>query len=105
MAENAQLNGECLEASIDKNVSGECSIKPEVVEKCFLYESESGSFTDRDDYYRTSYMAKQKWKPCNLRMMATEGLVEDFFGSWCPQTEDDHDLYDSRTPDIAPSVS
>ncbi|MEI6074441.1 MAG: hypothetical protein WCS94_02630 [Verrucomicrobiota bacterium] len=88
LAENAQLNSECLEASIIKYVVRDFVVKPEIVEKCFLYESESEGFVDHDDYYRTNYMVRKNWHPCNLRMMATEGLVEDYFGSWCSENED-----------------
>lgn len=88
LSENTQLNSECLEASIEKYVSGNFTVKPEIVEKCFLYESESEGFVDDDDYYRTNYMVRKNWTPCNLRTMATEGLVEDYFGSWYPENED-----------------
>lgn len=88
LSENAQLNSECLEASINKYVVGNFSIKSEIVQKCFVYESESEGFVDDDDYYRTNYMVRTQWTPCNLRTMATEGLVEDYFGSWFPEDED-----------------
>lgn len=82
LAENAQLNSECLEASIQRNVVGDFDIKEEVVEKCFLYESGSEWSVDDEDSYRTGYMVRKNWKPWNLCMTATEGLVEDYFGSW-----------------------
>ena len=94
LAENAQLNSECLQASIDRNVSGEFKVNQDVVQKCFMYETDSETFVDRDDYYRTDFMLRQKWLPQNLRLTATEGLVDDYFGSWAPE-EDEGDPYDS----------
>jgi hypothetical protein len=88
LSENAQLNSECLEDSVKKYVVGNFSIKSTVVERCFVYRSDSEEFVDDDDYYRTDYMARVDWKPGNLRSMATEGLVEDYFGSWFPEDED-----------------
>jgi len=88
LAENAELNSECLEASFRKNVKGEYSINPEIVKLCFLYESDAGVHLDREDYYRTDYMKRKMNGPYCLSMMATEGLVEDFFGSWFPEEDD-----------------
>ncbi len=92
LAENAELNSECLEASFRKNVTRNYGINPEIVKLCFLYESDMGEHLDRDDYYRTDYMRRKLNGPYCLSMIATEGLVEDFFGSWCPE-EDDQDQY------------
>ena len=83
LAENAELNSECLDASFAKHVTGTYEMNPEIVKLCFLYESDAGVFVDNDDYYRTGYMARKMTGPCSLSIMATEGLVEDFFGSWC----------------------
>jgi hypothetical protein len=92
LAENAELNSECLDASFQKNVAGKYEINPEIVKLCFLYESDAGVHVDEDDYYRTDYMTRKMTGPCSLSTMATEGLVKDFFGSWCPE-EDDNDQY------------
>ena len=88
LAEVAQLNSECLEASFRKHAKGEFEINQDIVEKCFLYESASEVILDREDHYRTGYMIRKMKTPCNLQMMATEGLVEDFFGSWCAGEEE-----------------
>jgi hypothetical protein len=88
LAENAQLNSECLEASINRNVVGNYSFNPEVAEKCFLYETPSKRFVDEDDAYRIAYIARRDPKPYNLLRMATEGLLDDFFGSWAPEADE-----------------
>jgi hypothetical protein len=88
LAENAELNSECLEASFRKNVSGRYEFNPDIVKLCFLYESEAGPHLDDDDYYRTNYMSRRMSGPCCLRIMATQGLVADFFGSWCSEDEE-----------------
>lgn len=87
LAENAELNSECLEASFNKNVNGKFELNPEIVKLCFLYESDTEDHLDDDDYYRTNYMGRKMSIPCCLRTMATQGLVQDFFGSWCSEEE------------------
>jgi hypothetical protein len=88
LSENAEINSECLEASIRNNVVGNYTINEEIVKKCFLYESELEAFVDDDDYYRADYMARKITFPSSLSTIATEGLVEDYFGSWYPEDED-----------------
>jgi hypothetical protein len=92
LSENAQLNSECLEASIKRNVTGRFGLNPAIVKRCFVY-GEGPEAIDDDDYYRTDYMARAEYTPCNLRTMASEGLVEDYFGSWFPEDEEG-DPYD-----------
>ena len=73
LAENAQLNSECLEASMARNVVGDYSFKPEIAEKCFLYQTASEQFVDEDDAYRISYMARRDPKPYNLLRRPQKG--------------------------------
>jgi plasmid maintenance system killer protein len=86
LAEVAQLNSECLSSSLNKNAPGPYLIVGgEGFELCSMYEGSDFDDVDYDDAYRSTKYAKHGSKPLCLYWTATEGLVEDFFGSWCAE--------------------
>jgi hypothetical protein len=52
--------------------------------------------TDSEDWRRIDYIRRKQPFPASIYCTMTEGMVEDYFGAWCPDDEDD-DLYN---PDI-----
>ena len=38
-------------------------------------------------------MTRKMKHPLNLQWMMTEGLVEDFFGAWIPDEDNNEDVY------------
>lgn len=89
--EIAQMVSEILEESLRKNVPG--SYKPTLIaeELTNVFETtiEDESFFDEEDYYRISYLIRKYPFPTNILHMISEGHVEDFFGSWCPNNDED----------------
>lgn len=83
LAEFAQLNSELLERSFEKHTN---DIKFEMVEArlwvAFQVEIEGQNFFDEEDVRRIGYLARKHPRPTNIRMMLTDGHVEDFFGAW-----------------------
>ncbi|MCP1229208.1 hypothetical protein [Acetobacter fabarum] len=81
--ELAQLNLACLEGEIRKKTSDAFSI-PEADDMwhTLRYKTAAQDFIDDDDYYRVGYFHRKYTGPVALVGMATEGLVEDFFGAW-----------------------
>ena len=90
LAEFAQMNSEILERSILKNSD----------EQHFLFHKkyalqltkvtiEDRDFFDKEDAYRLGYLAKKYPLPTNILHLMTEGHVEDFFGAWCAEEEDE----------------
>ena len=90
--EVAQVNSECLESSIRKNVKGEYEPAGDVIEASFAYPFLDDVLEDDDDYYRIAYYLRHGKKPGNLLDMATEGMIEDYFGAWVAKSAG-RDLY------------
>lgn len=82
MCEVAQINSECLSRSVEKHASGSFGVDMTYLRSCFMYETDSESFFDREDLYRTEYFFRKHSTPLNLYWTAREGLVDDYFDSW-----------------------
>ncbi|MFE4075186.1 hypothetical protein [Peribacillus sp. YIM B13477] len=52
--------------------------------------------TDSEDWHRIDYIIRKQPFPASIYYTMTEGMVEDYFGAWCPDDED----YDLYNPDI-----
>lgn len=63
----------------------------------YKYGEKELEIVDSEDMYRLSYMERKFQKPFNLELLMTEGLVEDAFGAWYP--EDDEDIDNLYNPD------
>lgn len=90
LAEFAQMNSEILEHSILKNAN----------KKHFVFHGrfasqlsditiEDRQFFDNEDAYRLGYLARKYPLPSNILHIMTEGHVEDYFGSWRAEEEDE----------------
>lgn len=91
-AELAQLNLACLEGEIRKKAPGPFSISQvEDIWQTVQYETAGEDFVDDDDYQRVGYFYRKYKKPVALVGIATEGLVEDFFGAWSSEDEEGFD--------------
>jgi hypothetical protein len=93
ICEVAQLNSECFEASIREHVRGDYEPAGDVIRASFAYPFLNDEIEDDDDYYRIGYFLRKSRKPSNLLDMATEGMIEDYFGSWTT-TSSDADSYE-----------
>lgn len=90
LAEFAQMNSEILERSILKNSSKEHFIfRPSYASQLSEITIEERQFFDKEDAYRLGYLARKYPLPTNIKHVMTEGHVEDFFGAWCAEEEDE----------------
>ena len=95
----AQLNFTCLVASIEKhgNASYELDFD-EVARHTMEYQSKMSPkdyVFDDDDYHRVGYFMRKMDTPWGLNSLATEGLLEDFFGAWVSDEESpENKIYD-----------
>ena len=87
--EVAQLQSELLEALIDKNVTETFELQDEVLSHVTDIDMEDVHFHDQEDWYRLGYLARKHPRPTNILHIMSEGHVEDFFGSWCAEEEDE----------------
>ena len=94
ICEVAQLHSELMQASITKNANDNIELEEADLKCCFEYDVNGHTYIDQDDWYRINYMTRKMQKPLNLHWMMTEGLVEDFFGAWIPENNNDNNLYD-----------
>lgn len=83
IAELAQLNSELLEASIDKHADRDAFVCRDVD----VYDLANPSvgdhiFSDPEDAYRLTYIARKYPRMLNFQHILSEGHVEGFFGSW-----------------------
>lgn len=93
-AELAQLNLACLEGSVRK-LSGKTFelLDLDGVWNAMRYQTSTADLIDDDDYLRVGYFLRHYKRPVALIALATEGLVEEFFGAW------HEDLPDAFDPD------
>ena len=85
--EVAQLQSELLEASIAKHVSASFKLDQNFTQHVYDVEIDGIQFHDKEDWYRIGYLARKHPAPTNILHIMSEGHVEDFFGSWCPEDE------------------
>lgn len=90
--ELAQLNLACLEGETRRKAPGPFSISQvDDIWHTVRYETTGEHLVDDDDYQRVGYFHRKYKKPVALIGIATEGLVEDFFGAWSSEDEEGFD--------------
>lgn len=93
LCELCQFNSECLQHALEKRESPSSdSIDFADLEAGVRY-GEEGAFWDHDDHYRLAKHVQKFGNPIALNMMATYGLVEDMFGSWTSDEDDNEGAY------------
>ena len=97
LSEVAQLQSAILESSITKHCQFNFNIDDRELHKIYLYGEEKFCFIDKEDVYRLDYINRNVHRPLSIINTMTEGMVEDFFGAWCSQNEEEID--DVYNPD------
>lgn len=83
LAELAQFNSECLETECGKReLDFEDAESEELLKTFYYYEHKTDEIVDQDDYYRLGVALRKGPRPRNMDFIATDGLLEDFFGGW-----------------------
>jgi hypothetical protein len=89
--ELAQFISEVLQQSLEKNAPEEYELSIDKLKNGFLYNTYDLVFGDVEDWYRLDYITRKVRKPFCLSWMITDGLLEDFFGAWYPEDEDEYE--------------
>lgn len=90
----SQANFACLESSVRKHSNPPFKITyNSAIWDLVGPEGELSEFIDSDDSHRVSYFIRKHDRPCELSGLATEGLIEDFFGAWQIDEEDADGAY------------
>ncbi|MDD5708774.1 MAG: hypothetical protein PHR35_22900 [Kiritimatiellae bacterium] len=89
LLELAQLQSEILEKSIIKQATSGFALKSEFIAKICRCEIDGLVFQDSEDVYRMGYLKRKHPLPTNIMHMMSEGHVEDYFGSWCAEEQED----------------
>ncbi|MNM85343.1 hypothetical protein D3C81_974550 [compost metagenome] len=89
--ELAQFISEVLQQSLKKNAPGEYELNMDKLKTGYFYSTSELNFIDREDWYRLDYITRKVKKPYCLAWMVTDGMLEDFFGSWYPEDESDYE--------------
>ncbi|MDB8794287.1 hypothetical protein PN290_00245 [Romboutsia sp. 1001216sp1] len=104
LCEIAQLNSQQIENYIRKNCLHNLDefkeLDMEYLNRCFRYNVNNANIEiiDHEDWYRIDYIRRKQPYPVSIYYTMTEGMVEDFFGTWCSDLEDEEEaLYN---PDI-----
>jgi len=99
IAEVAQASSECLEAEFSKLPEIDWSDHSEALSKFYFYELRTldEQLIDDEDYYRLGQFIRHSSKPWSLHKTGREGLVEDFFGAWFSETQEQNP--DAYNPD------
>ena len=97
LAEIAQLQSAILESAITKHSKEKYDIDEVELRKLYSYGEKGFKFFDSEDGYRLDYIKRKVSRPYSIINTMTEGMVEDFFGSWCSDDEDENyeDVYNS----------
>lgn len=95
LCELAQLQSAILESSITKHVTQKYEIDETEVTRTYLYGDKNFQFIDAEDGYRLGYIQRKVSRPYSIINTMTEGMVEDFFGAWCSDSDDE----DGYNPD------
>lgn len=85
--EIAQLQSDLLEASIEKHVTDAFELDQEFTHHVTDVEIDGIHFHDNEDWYRIEYLVRKHPHPTNILHIMSEGHVEDFFSSWCAESE------------------
>ncbi|MEC2018992.1 hypothetical protein [Bacillus velezensis] len=96
LCELAQLTSEQIQKYVFKKCMDSYeewnSVDMDYLKHTFSYNG----IIDSEDRYRIDYIRRKQPFPASIYYTLTEGMVEDYFGAWCPE-EDDEDLYN---PDV-----
>ncbi|MDF1848781.1 MAG: hypothetical protein P1U69_16395 [Parvibaculaceae bacterium] len=92
LVELAQVNLSCFETAIARKTTRSFKLLDlDDVWKLMKYETSTGELIDDDDYQRVGYFIHKYKTPSTFPALATEGLVEDFFGAWHDEKEEGYD--------------
>lgn len=94
IAELAMLNSECFQASLTKH-GPQIKQIPEIPdhEWADIYEISGARIIDHEDRYRFRKYLRGWTRVSTLEVMASDGLIEDFYGSWCADEDDNESLF------------
>lgn len=89
LVELAQINLACLEARVvrHKPKSSFGLLELDDMWHTMKYDTKIEALIDDEDYSRVAYFVRKYKRPTALAALATDGLVEDFFGAWEPAGE------------------
>jgi hypothetical protein len=83
LGEVAQFNSECLQTECsDRELDFTDSATEQLLTMFYFYEHGTDEIVDSDDYYRLGVALRKGPRPRSLDLIATDGLLEDFFGGW-----------------------
>ena len=92
LAEIALLHSQCLESAVRKHAPGPHQLLDnDDVWLAIAYETKSEMFVDDDDWMRVSRFFGSLSRPIPLDVLATPGLLEDFFGAWSSEERGGYD--------------
>lgn len=100
--ELAELTGRRVQHYIEKNYLQDEARKAhasktwqvlnkDIVSNLFEHKKKIGNgeqiitWIDKEDWYRVDYIKRKVKYPCSILFTMTEGMTEDFFGSWCKE--------------------
>jgi len=93
----AQFQSRILENTTRKKVTEKFDLEWSTLTHGFRYDGDHFKIFDDEDYHRLNYISRKQKKPISLHLTMTEGLVEDFFGAWCP--DEDYNTEGLYNPD------
>lgn len=103
LCEVSQLNSQQIENYIIKNCLQNLDefkeLDIEYLNRCFCYKinNENIEIIDHEDWYRIDYISRKQPYPVSIYYTMTEGMVEDFFGAWYSDLDEEEQIYN---PDI-----
>jgi hypothetical protein len=97
LAELSQLQSEKMQERIMLKKDMKFELDIDALKVVYTYKGSQFEFIDSEDRYRIDYIYRKQPFPVSLYLTMSEGMVEDFFGAWCPNDTDNTELYNPDT--------
>lgn len=91
LTELAQINLACLESRVLKYNQSKSFDLLDIDDmwRTMKYEMKTDELIDDEDYSRVGYFVRKYKRPTSLVVLATDGLVDEFFRAWGPTDDRD----------------
>lgn len=99
LAELAQLQSEILENKIFKRSNIETELNTNILDKAYIYQGKRYEFLDNEDWSRLNYISRKQPFPVSLYFTLSEGMVENYFGAWYDDSDEEENNIDKYNPD------
>lgn len=90
LCELAQLTSEQIQKYVFKKCADDFEEWGNVDLNYLKHTYSYNGITDTEDWYRIDYIRRKQAFPVSIYYTMSEGMIEDYFGAWCSDDEDEY---------------